>query len=64
VATRTITPFLRQEDPSEPEERTQEWLSDVQPLNAIERDLVRLVTIAGYYFKLVFNSTYSDLLLV
>ncbi len=41
MTARTIMPVLTQEDPRQLEERTQEWVSDVQPQNAIERDLVR-----------------------
>jgi len=40
MTARTIMPVLTQEDPRQLEERTQEWVSDVQPQNAIERDLV------------------------
>ena len=40
MTARTIMPVLPQEDPKELEERTQEWVSDVQPQNAIERKLV------------------------
>jgi hypothetical protein len=36
----TLFPVLPQENPRELEERTQEYLSDIQPRNAIERDLV------------------------
>jgi len=41
MTARTIMPVLTQEDPKRLQERTQEWVSDVQPQNAIERDLVR-----------------------
>ncbi len=40
MTTRTIMPVLPQEDSRQLEERTQEWVSDVQPQNAIERELV------------------------
>ena len=40
MAARTIMPVLPQEDPKQLEERTQEWISDVQPRNAIECELV------------------------
>ena len=40
MAARTIMPVLPQEDPKQLEERIQEWISDVQPRNAIERELV------------------------
>ena len=40
MTARTIMPVLPQEDPKQLEERTQEWISDVQPRNAIEHDLV------------------------
>jgi hypothetical protein len=39
MAALTIMPVLPQEDPKQLEERTQEWISDVDPQNAIERDL-------------------------
>jgi hypothetical protein len=41
MAALTIMPGLPQEDPKQREERIQEWDSDVQPQNAVERDLVR-----------------------
>jgi len=41
MAALTIVPFSLQENPKRLEERTQEWVSDVQPQNAIERDPVR-----------------------
>jgi len=41
MAALTIMPGLPQEDPKQFEERIQEWDSDVQPQNAVERDLVR-----------------------
>jgi len=41
MAALTIVPALPQENPKRLEELTQEWDSDVQPQNAIERDLVR-----------------------
>ena len=40
MAARTIMPVLPQEDPKQLEERIQEWISDVQPRNAIECELV------------------------
>jgi len=40
MATPTIMPVLPQENPKRLGKRTQEWISDVQPRNAIERDLV------------------------
>ena len=40
MAARTIMPVLPQEDPGALEERTQEYIRDIQPRNAIERDLV------------------------
>jgi hypothetical protein len=41
MAAITIVPFSPQGDPRQLEERTQEWESDFQPQNAIERNLVR-----------------------
>src|SRR5208337_1255285 len=41
MAALTIVPALPQENPKRLEELTQEWDSDVQPQNAIERNLVR-----------------------
>jgi hypothetical protein len=48
MAARTIMPVLPQEDPDELEERTQEYISDLQPRNAIERDLVRQAARLSY----------------
>ena len=39
LATFTIMPTLSQENPKRLDGRTQEWIDDVQPQNAIERDL-------------------------
>ncbi len=41
MAALTIVPALPQESPKRLEELTQEWVTDVQPQNAIERDMVR-----------------------
>jgi hypothetical protein len=41
MAALTIAPFSLQGDPKPLEQRTQEWESDVQPQNAVERNLVR-----------------------
>jgi len=40
MAALTIMPALPQEDPKQFEERIQEWDSDMQPQNAVERNLV------------------------
>jgi hypothetical protein len=41
LAALTIVPFSSQGDPTQLEERTHEWESDLQPQNALERNLVR-----------------------
>lgn len=41
MSARTIMPGLTRENPTELEYRIQEWVNDVQPQNAIERELVR-----------------------
>jgi hypothetical protein len=39
LAAFTLMPTLPQEDPKRLDDRTQEWIDDVQPRNAVERDL-------------------------
>ena len=39
LAAFTIMPTLPQEDPKRVDDRIQEWIDDVKPQNAIERDL-------------------------
>ncbi len=40
MTARTINPVLPHEDPKELEELTQQFIADLQPRNALERDLV------------------------
>jgi hypothetical protein len=45
---RELMPVLPQEDPTELEERIHEYVSDIQPRQAVERDLVRQAARLAY----------------
>jgi hypothetical protein len=51
LSTRSIMHVLPHEDPAELERRTQEYLGDMQPRNAIERDLVRQAARLSYQIE-------------